>query len=150
MWGGPTADTLWLRLTHRTGTTPDEHEVRAATSTDGVHRERTGAWTLPDEGPLRIGLVSMNTAGATARFAYARTYHGWHSGRGRRPGRVASKSTFAVRPAGPAGPMRARCGFHPEGSAPAPGGRRGTRRAAYADAVPEVRRPRAGRAAGGG
>ncbi|AVH55083.1 MULTISPECIES: family 43 glycosylhydrolase [Streptomyces] len=74
MFGGPTADTLWLRLScHRDGTS-GAHEVRAATSTDGSHWAWTGAWTLPDEGPLRIGLVSLNTAGATAHFDYVHTY----------------------------------------------------------------------------
>ncbi|MGW0758984.1 hypothetical protein ACWD1Y_21375 [Streptomyces sp. NPDC002814] len=47
--------------------------MRAATSTDGRHWTWTGVWTLADEQPLRIGLVSLNTAGATARFDYVRT-----------------------------------------------------------------------------
>lgn len=77
MFGGPAAETLWMRLSYRSGSASGgEHEVRAATSTDGVHWTWTGAWTLPREQELRIGLVSLNTAGATARFDYVRTYGG--------------------------------------------------------------------------
>jgi hypothetical protein len=74
MFGGPAADTLWLRLSYHHDTPGAEHEVRAASSTDGKHWTWTGAWTLPAEQALRIGLVSMNTAGATAQFDYVRTY----------------------------------------------------------------------------
>lgn len=74
MFGGPAADTLWLRLSYHHDTPGAEHEVRAATSTDGEHWTWTGVWTLPAEQALRIGLVSMNTAGATAQFDYVRTY----------------------------------------------------------------------------
>ncbi|MGP4006009.1 family 43 glycosylhydrolase [Streptomyces sp. 4N124] len=73
MFGGPAADTVWMRLSYHADSAHDEHEVRAATSTDGRHWTWTGVWTLPDEQPLRIGLVSLNTAGATARFDYVRT-----------------------------------------------------------------------------
>ncbi|GGM19529.1 hypothetical protein GCM10010129_74800 [Streptomyces fumigatiscleroticus] len=76
MWGGPAAGTLWMRLAYHDDESGDEHEVRAATSTDGVHWTWTGVWTLPREQALRIGLVSMNTAGASARFDYVRTYRG--------------------------------------------------------------------------
>ncbi|WP_433340130.1 family 43 glycosylhydrolase [Streptomyces sp. CA-253872] len=77
MFGGAPAATVWLRLAHHTDAARDLHEVRAASSTDGVHWTWTGAWTLPDaSAPLRIGLVALNTAGATARFAYVRTYAG--------------------------------------------------------------------------
>ncbi|MFG3102132.1 hypothetical protein ACGFZL_16650 [Streptomyces sp. NPDC048182] len=76
MFGGPAAGTLWMRLSYHADTAGNEHEVRAATSTDGTHRTRTGVWTLPREPgqALGIGLVSMNSAGATARFSYLRTY----------------------------------------------------------------------------
>ncbi|MET9256404.1 family 43 glycosylhydrolase [Streptomyces sp. NPDC003717] len=76
MFGGPAAGTLWMRLSYHADTAGNEHEVRAATSTDGTHWTRTGVWTLPREAgqALRIGLVSMNSAGATARFSYLRTY----------------------------------------------------------------------------
>ncbi|MFI0816325.1 family 43 glycosylhydrolase [Streptomyces sp. NPDC021098] len=74
MFGGPPADTLWMRMSYHTDTAHDETEVRAATSTDGVHWVRAGVWTLPGVSAFRIGLVGMNTAGATARFDYVHTY----------------------------------------------------------------------------
>ncbi|MFD7713919.1 family 43 glycosylhydrolase [Streptomyces sp. NPDC059786] len=75
MFGGPTADVMRLRLSYHLDAERGEHEVRAATSTDGTHWVRTGAWTLPaDGGDLKIGLVSLNTAGAVARFDYVHTY----------------------------------------------------------------------------
>ncbi|MBT2410932.1 family 43 glycosylhydrolase [Streptomyces sp. ISL-12] len=76
MFGGPAAGTLWMRLAYHADTSGDEHEVRAATSTDGVHWTWTGVWTLPAGQALRIGLVSLNTAGATAHFDHVRTYGG--------------------------------------------------------------------------
>lgn len=76
MFGGPPARTLWMRLAYHADEAGGEHEVRAATSTDGVHWTWTGVWALPKEQALRIGLVSLNTAGATARFDYVRTYRG--------------------------------------------------------------------------
>jgi beta-xylosidase len=74
MFGGPTADTMWLRLSYRRDTTHNEHEVRAATSRDGKHWVWNGVWTLPADGDLKIGLVSMNRSGAQAQFDYVRTY----------------------------------------------------------------------------
>lgn len=74
MFGGPPASTLWMRMSYQAVTVRDETEVRAATSTDGVHWVRAGVWTLPSVSDLRIGLAGMNTAGATARFDYVRTY----------------------------------------------------------------------------
>ncbi|MFF1567926.1 family 43 glycosylhydrolase [Streptomyces sp. NPDC058293] len=74
MFGGPTADTMWLRLSYRRDTTNNEHEVRAATSRDGKHWVWNGVWTLPADGDLKIGLVSMNRSGALAQFDYVRTY----------------------------------------------------------------------------
>ncbi|MFK0168912.1 family 43 glycosylhydrolase [Streptomyces sp. NPDC090306] len=74
MFGGPTADTMWLRLTHHLDTANNEHEVRASTSRDGVHWSASGVWTLPVKGSLRIGLIALNKSGATARFDYVRTY----------------------------------------------------------------------------
>ncbi|MFH8462667.1 family 43 glycosylhydrolase [Streptomyces sp. NPDC017991] len=76
MFGGPPARTAWMRLAYHADKAGGEHEVRAATSTDGTHWTWTGVWALPDEQALRIGLVSLNTAGATARFDYVRTYRG--------------------------------------------------------------------------
>ncbi|QKW22800.1 family 43 glycosylhydrolase [Kitasatospora sp. NA04385] len=76
MFGGPTADTMWLRLVHHLDAAHGEHEVRAVTSRDGVTWTYAGVWTLPVKGPLKIGLVSMNKSGATARFDYVRTYAG--------------------------------------------------------------------------
>ncbi|WP_220449538.1 DUF1349 domain-containing protein [Nonomuraea longispora] len=74
MFGGPAAETMWLRLSYHHDTANDESEVRAATSGDGEHWVRNGVWTLPAKDPLRIGLFSMNTAGAVAGFDYVRTY----------------------------------------------------------------------------
>ncbi|MGW1464244.1 family 43 glycosylhydrolase [Streptomyces sp. NPDC002308] len=74
MFGGPTADTLWLRLTHHLDTANQEHEVRASSSRDGVHWTLSGVWTLPVKGDLRIGLISDNHVGAVADFDYVRTY----------------------------------------------------------------------------
>jgi hypothetical protein len=69
-----------MRPAHHADEAGGEHAVRAATSTDGVHRTWTGVWTLPREQALRIGLVSLDTAGATARFHCVRTYGGRSSG----------------------------------------------------------------------
>ncbi|MBB5140403.1 beta-xylosidase [Thermocatellispora tengchongensis] len=74
MFGGPTADTMWLRLSYHKDAANNENEVRAATSRDGEHWVHNGVWTLPAKGPLRIGLISMNRAGAVAKFDYVRTY----------------------------------------------------------------------------
>ncbi|MBB5159606.1 beta-xylosidase [Saccharopolyspora phatthalungensis] len=72
MFGGPTADTMWLRMTEHTDTEDGKTEVRAATSRDGSHWVQTGVWTLPTRDAFKIGLVSMGGAGATARFDYLR------------------------------------------------------------------------------
>ncbi|MFW6692318.1 family 43 glycosylhydrolase [Streptomyces sp. MAR4 CNX-425] len=77
MFGGPTADRMWLRLSyhHDAGTGErGEHEVRAATSRDGRTWVHSGVWTLPGDERLRIGLVSMNREGAVAKFDYVRTH----------------------------------------------------------------------------
>ena len=74
MFGAPTADTMWLRLSHHADTAKGETEVRAATSRDGEHWVYNGVWTLPAKDRLKIGLVSMNRSGAVARFDYVRTY----------------------------------------------------------------------------
>lgn len=76
MFGGPPAGTLWMRLAYHADRAGGEHEARAATSTDGKHWTWTGTWTLPAGQDLRIGLVSLNTPGATAHFDYLRTYAG--------------------------------------------------------------------------
>ncbi|MEW1693269.1 family 43 glycosylhydrolase [Streptomyces sp. NPDC091265] len=74
MFAGPTAGTMWLRLSHHLDTAHQEHEVRAFTSRDGTHWSRGSVWTLPVKGDLRIGLVSHNRSGAVAAFDYVRTY----------------------------------------------------------------------------
>lgn len=74
MFGGPTAGTMWLRLTHHLDAAHQEHEVRASTSRDGTHWSRGSVWTLPVKGELRIGLISLNRSGAVAGFDYVRTY----------------------------------------------------------------------------
>jgi arabinan endo-1,5-alpha-L-arabinosidase len=68
MFGGPATPTLWLRMLYRGDT------VRMASSRDGVTWEWGGAWVMPHKGALKIGLVSMNATGATARFDYLHTY----------------------------------------------------------------------------
>ncbi|MGW0200936.1 family 43 glycosylhydrolase [Nonomuraea sp. NPDC003201] len=74
MFGGPTAGTMWLRMSYHFDAANGENEVRAATSRDGRRWVRNGVWTLPAKGPLRIGLISMNRSGALAEFDYVRTY----------------------------------------------------------------------------
>ncbi|NGN64533.1 family 43 glycosylhydrolase [Streptomyces sp. A7024] len=74
IYGGPTADTMWLKLQKRTDEANGETEVRAATSRDGKHWVWNGVWTLPGTEELKLGLVSMGAEGADARFAYVRTY----------------------------------------------------------------------------
>ncbi|MFC4005914.1 family 43 glycosylhydrolase [Nonomuraea purpurea] len=74
MFGGPTARTMWLRLSYHHDAANDETEVRAATSRDGERWVRGGVWTLPARDKLKIGLFSMNRAGAVATFDYVRTY----------------------------------------------------------------------------
>lgn len=74
MFGGPTADTMWLRLSYRHDGANGEHEVRAATSRDGRTWVHNGVWTLPGDERLQIGLVSMNKEGAVAKFDYVRTH----------------------------------------------------------------------------
>ncbi|AQZ65414.1 arabinan endo-1,5-alpha-L-arabinosidase [[Actinomadura] parvosata subsp. kistnae] len=74
MFGGPAAETMWLRLSYHYDAANRENEVRAATSRDGQRWVRNGVWTLPAKGPLKIGLVSMNRTGAVAAFDYVRTY----------------------------------------------------------------------------
>ncbi|MFC0105963.1 family 43 glycosylhydrolase [Kibdelosporangium aridum] len=74
MFGGPTATTMWLRLAYHADTAGRQAEVQAFTSRDGTHWVANSVWTLPALGTLKIGLVSMNRAGAEARFDYLRTY----------------------------------------------------------------------------
>ena len=76
MFDGPTADTMWLRLSYHLDTANQENEVRAATSRDGTNWAYGGVWTLPVRGPLRIGLISLSRSGALATFDYVRTYRG--------------------------------------------------------------------------
>jgi arabinan endo-1,5-alpha-L-arabinosidase len=68
MFGGPATPALWLRMLYRGDT------IRMASSRDGVRWDWGGAWVLARRGPMKIGLVSMNATGATARFDYVRTY----------------------------------------------------------------------------
>ncbi|MGP3956776.1 family 43 glycosylhydrolase [Nonomuraea sp. 3N208] len=74
MFGGPAASTMWLRMSYHHDAANNEVEVRAATSRDGSRWVRSGVWTLPFKGKLKIGLISMNRAGAVATFDYVRTY----------------------------------------------------------------------------
>ncbi|WP_155368405.1 family 43 glycosylhydrolase [Catellatospora vulcania] len=74
MFGGPAPGTVWLRLLYRYDAANNEHDVRMASSKDGVTWTWGGTWSFPRVGALRIGLVSMNKTGATATFDYVRTY----------------------------------------------------------------------------
>ncbi|EQD86216.1 arabinan endo-1 5-alpha-L-arabinosidase [Saccharopolyspora erythraea D] len=74
MFGGPPAAVTWLRLAYHHNSATGAHDVRAASSTDGVHWTWGGTWSMPRRGPLRIGLVSMNATGATAVFDYLHTF----------------------------------------------------------------------------
>ncbi|WP_203453614.1 family 43 glycosylhydrolase [Jiangella aurantiaca] len=74
MWGAAPAETTWFRLYVREDVANAEYEVRMASSTDGEKWDWGGVWTLPRRADLRIGVISMNTAGATAQFDYVRTY----------------------------------------------------------------------------
>ncbi|MGW2095571.1 family 43 glycosylhydrolase [Promicromonospora sukumoe] len=74
MFGPAPGESTWLRLAVHRDAANGEYEVRMASSTDGETWRWGGVWTLPDDQPLRIGLVAMNTAGATATFDYVRTH----------------------------------------------------------------------------
>jgi hypothetical protein len=67
-FGGPASATMWLRLHYRDGV------ARMASSTDGATWVWANAWTLSRPAALKIGVVAMGGAGATARFDYVRTY----------------------------------------------------------------------------
>lgn len=74
MFGAAPAATTWLRLYVQLDEQNSEYDVRMASSTDGESWQWGGVWSLPVQGNLRIGLVSMNTPGATATFDYVRSY----------------------------------------------------------------------------
>ncbi|GII78478.1 hypothetical protein Sru01_34600 [Sphaerisporangium rufum] len=71
---GPPAATTWLRLVHRVDRRAGEHELRAATSRDGRTWTYGGVWTLPLDADLKVGLISLGGAGATAEFDYFRLH----------------------------------------------------------------------------
>nr|BFE81780.1 hypothetical protein GCM10020093_043810 [Planobispora longispora] len=71
---GPPAEETRLRLIHRVDRRDGEHELRAATSRDGRTWVFGGVWTLPAEADLRVGLISLGGAGATAEFDYFRLH----------------------------------------------------------------------------
>ncbi|MBG0824152.1 family 43 glycosylhydrolase [Planomonospora sp. ID91781] len=71
---GPPAEETWLRLIHRVDRRNGEHELRAATSRDGRRWVFGGVWTLPADADLRVGLISLGGAGATAEFDYFRLH----------------------------------------------------------------------------
>lgn len=74
MQGGPSADTLWLRLRHTTEPTTGEHLYQMATSRDGRNWWWGGVWHLPAGQSPQIGLQSMGGTGLTATFEYFRVY----------------------------------------------------------------------------
>lgn len=74
MFGGPAAPTMWLRLFYHYDPARNTNDARMASSTDGTNWTWGGTWSMPRQGALKIGLVSMNSAGATATFDYVHTY----------------------------------------------------------------------------
>jgi arabinan endo-1,5-alpha-L-arabinosidase len=74
MFGGPATPALWLRLLYHYDAANNANDIRMASSTDGATWEWGGSWSMPRKGALKIGLVSMNTTGATGRFDYVHTY----------------------------------------------------------------------------
>jgi beta-xylosidase len=74
MFGGPAPATEWLRMLYHYDAATNTDFVRQASSTNGTSWEWSGSWSMPHTATLRIGLVSMNTTGATGRFDYVRTY----------------------------------------------------------------------------
>jgi arabinan endo-1,5-alpha-L-arabinosidase len=74
MFGGPAPATTWLRLKYHYDAANNANDIRMASSTDGTTWEWGGAWSFPHRAPLKLGLVSMNTAGAMATFDHVRTY----------------------------------------------------------------------------
>lgn len=74
MFGAAPAETTWLRLHAQLDEENGEYDVRMASSTDGDDWQWGGVWSIPVQGSLRIGLISMNATGATAEFDYVRTY----------------------------------------------------------------------------
>lgn len=80
MFGGPASPTEWLRMYYHYDAARDENVVRMASSTDGTAWTWGGSWSMQHRGPIKIGLISMNTKGATADFDYVHTY-GVHSQR---------------------------------------------------------------------
>lgn len=74
MFGAAPAETTWLRLYAQVDEANGEYDVRMASSTDGENWQWGGVWSIPVQGDLRIGLISMNATGATAEFDYVRTY----------------------------------------------------------------------------
>lgn len=73
---GPPAARTWLRMRHTTDPQTGEHRIRAFTSRDGENWIAGGTWTIPGDQRVRIGLLSMGGAGATAAFDYFRVYRG--------------------------------------------------------------------------
>jgi hypothetical protein len=74
MFGAAPAETTWLRLHVQLDEENGEYDVRMASSIDGDDWQWGGVWSIPVQGNLRIGLISMNATGATAEFDYVRTY----------------------------------------------------------------------------
>ena len=73
---GPPALTTWLRIVHRTNPRTGEHVLTAFSSRNGQTWTRGGAWTLPKDSQIKIGLESMGGAApaTTAMFDYFRVY----------------------------------------------------------------------------
>ncbi len=71
-FGGPTDETVWLRIAKRTQ--GKEELYTAYSSRDGTTWSRAGTWTHKLGAGARIGLVSMGGGGFTATFDSVRVY----------------------------------------------------------------------------
>lgn len=75
--GGPTAETMWLRIAHSTDPVTGEHRYRSATSRDGESWRWGATWTLPASTDPQIGLYAGGGANpaTVASFDYFRIHH---------------------------------------------------------------------------
>lgn len=72
--GGPTADTVWLRLYHTVDPQTGEHRYRQSSSRDGQAWRFGGTWTLPADADPSIGIYAGGGATPTvaATFDFVR------------------------------------------------------------------------------
>lgn len=72
--GGPTAETMWLRIFHRVDPDSGEHVYRSASSRDGSTWRWGATWTLPARTSAQVGLYAGGGASpaVVASFDYFR------------------------------------------------------------------------------